>query len=181
MALLAVLVGVFALPLAARAQTVNLDDFVLDNQAGSIMIRFSLSVTEPEHLERALRNGASLALRCVARMCRPRGFWFDASVSGAVYENTITYDALSQEFVLAVAGSEQQSRDKDLRALLRGAWGAVAMDLGSYELLDRGRDYAVDLDVSLKFDDVPQWLRSALFFWNWNAVPTTRYRMEFQY
>ena len=44
-----------------------------------------------------------------------------------------------------------------------------------------GRDYTVDLDVALKFDDVPPWLRSALFFWNWNAVPVTRYRMEFQY
>jgi hypothetical protein len=102
-------------------------------------------------------------------------------VAGAEYVSRLSRDELAQEYVLHLPGAEKPLRSKDLAPLLDKAWGAVAMDLGSWSLLAPGHDYALRLRISLKRLDVPAWLRYAVFFWSWDVLPETNYQQEFHY
>lgn len=181
--LLAVLLALGAVLLGtARAadQVLDLNNLVLDNQAGQITVRFGVSAP-PAPLREALAEGAGLGLVCTASLERVRGVLPDADVAEGEYISELTRDELAQEYVLRLPGVEKPVRSKDLGALLDKAWGAVTMDLGSWDLLAPGHTYALSLTISLKRRDVPAWLRYSLFFWSWDVLPETNYQLEFSY
>ncbi len=178
--LLAAVVFLGAWPAWGAEQSLDLDNLVLDNQAGEITVRFG--VTAPlDPLRKALGEGSRLGLVCKASLERVRGVLPDAGVAQGEYVSELTRDELAQEYVLHLPGVEKPVRSKDLRVLLDKAWGAVTMDLGSWDLLTPGHAYALNLTISLKRMDVPAWLRYSLFFWSWDVLPATNYQLEFNY
>ncbi|MBG0776014.1 MAG: DUF4390 domain-containing protein [Desulfovibrionaceae bacterium] len=180
-ALCCALACVLAWAAPARAQHISLSDLVLDNRAGNITVRFSLDMEDEGELEKILADGAVLSLVCEGSLSAARNWWLDKDVTESRFVNRLRYDALTKEYVLERPGGDAPRRGKDLKELLKRAWAVIEVDLGAFDVLQRGRSYTLDLDVSLKYDDVPAWLRSALFFWSWNVAPSARYRMEFQY
>jgi hypothetical protein len=168
-------------PAPASAQTLSLSNLVLDNQAGSVTLRFSLLVDEVERLEAMLLDGATLVLHCRAELERHRGMWTDQTLSEAGCRSTLRADTLTQEFEVQAPGDGQALRGQDLEQLLTRAWEQIALDLGSFANLKRGSDYSVSLTVSLEHADVPPWLKSSLFFWSWEVAPQIGYSMDFQY
>ena len=173
-----------ALGLAGNAraadQVLDLNNLVLDNQAGQITVRFGVTAP-PGPLREALAEGSTLGLVCTATLERVRGVFFDVDVAEGEYVSELTRDELAQEYVLRLPGVEKPVRSKDLPALLDKAWGSVTMDLGSWGLLMPGQTYTLNLTTSLKRRDVPAWLRYSLFFWSWDVLPETNYQLEFSY
>lgn len=182
-AVLPLLALLFALwmPAPAQAQHIVLSDLVLDNHAGNVMVRFSLALDDEREIEQVLIDGARLALVCRASLSDASGLLFDSTVTEARYVNRLSYDSLSKEFYLERSGGDPPVRGRDLASLLKEYWSVIEIDLGAFEALERGNDYALDLDVELKYDDVPKWLRRTLFFWSWSVAPSASYRMEFEY
>ncbi len=165
---------------AMADQALDLNNLVLDNQAGQITVRFGVSAP-PAPLREAMAEGSSLGLVCTATLERVRGVLPDADLAEGEYVSVLGRDELAQEYVLHLPGVEKPVRSKDLPALLDKAWGAVTMDLGSWDLLTPGHSYNLSLTISLKRRDVPAWLRYSLFFWSWDVLPETNYQLEFNY
>ncbi len=169
------------LPSPVRAQHIQLSNLILDNEAGAIAVRFSLALEEDEPLAAMLKEGTVVALRCQASLSRKRKYWADEQIAEAELVSRIRNDALTREFVVEMPGKPQPARSVNLPALLGQTWDKIAMDLGPFSSLKRGEEYVLELKVTLAHDDVPAWMRWALFFWSWKVAPTTTYQMEFLY
>ncbi len=179
-AVLAVAV-VLSWPRAAAAQSLHLQNLVVDNQAGSFMARFGVSVDGLDEVAQSVENGVTVALDCTARLFRKRSAWADAMVSEGRYQSRLQFDSLTGEYVLTAPGRETPYRDTDLKRILAQAWSALNVDLGPWSNLSRGDEYRIDLSITLSQTDVPAWLKNTLFFWSWDVAPATSYQLEFRY
>ncbi len=165
----------------ARAQSLTLNNLVVDNQAGSFMARFGVIVDGVPEVAYNLDNGVVLGLTCEAKLSRKRSMWADKTVNEVLWVSRLQQDSLTGEYVLVLPGRETPFREKDLQKLLTRAWSNIAVDLGPWSNLERGSDYVLDLSIKLNQVDIPNWFRRTLFFWSWDVVPATSYQLEFRY
>ncbi len=166
---------------ALCAQGIQLRNFVLDNRDGNIMIRFSLELSKRDMdlVQGMLQDGEKLRLNCTATLNRKRDFWASKQLAENSLVSQLGADELSQRFVLKTSAEETQ--DKTLEKLLTRAWTDIQINLGPFSMLQRSNEYFLDLDVTLKKDEVPAWMRWSLFFRSWEAVPGAHYQMNFEY
>lgn len=178
--LLAVAVLVLcALP--ARAQNLELGNLILDNQAGSISVRFGVRLQGIPELEADLAAGAVMGLRCEADVYLRKSLWRDTRVAGTTLVSPLRKDVLANDYVIELPGEGRTLRDKDLAALLDKAWGRISLDLGPWQTLLPGRDYRLDMRIAMDRLDVPDWLRYVVFFWSFDVSEPVSYRMDFSY
>jgi hypothetical protein len=172
---------VLFLAVQAVAAEMRLSHLVLDNQAGEITARFGIDFMGLEELERALSEGSTLELVCMAEIVRRRSLWMNKGLAEAEFMSTLSRDALAKEYVLRLPGEQEPLRSDKLAPLIDKAWGALVMDLGPWSTLQRGQEYTLGLSVTLRRSEVPAWLRYTLFFWSWEVVPETEYQLDFSY
>lgn len=178
-ALVLVLLLFWAAPVLA--QTLSLNNLVIDNQAGSFMARFGVGVEGIEDVAVNLDNGVVLGLTCEARLLRKRSLMPDRTVAETQWISRLQQDALTGEYVLVFPGRESPFREKDLKKLLARAWSNISLDMGPWSNLERGADYQLFLSIKLNQVDIPNWFRRTLFFWSWDVVPATTYQLDFRY
>ncbi len=166
---------------AAMAQNLALGNLILDNQAGSISVRFGVRIHGVSELEADLAAGAVMGLRCEADMYLRKSLWRDTRVAGTTLVSPLRKDVLANDYVIELPGEGRTLRDKDLGALLDKAWGRIALDLGPWETLLPGRDYRLDMRIAMDRLDVPDWLRYVVFFWSFDVSEPVHYRMDFSY
>ncbi|WP_432738764.1 DUF4390 domain-containing protein [Maridesulfovibrio sp. FT414] len=165
----------------AQASTIQLKNLVLDNQAGAIMARFGIELQTDTQVEEALLNGVRLKLECQARLFEHRSVWADSEVAGKTYTNKLYYDSLSKQFVLEKQGPDKIFKNESLSILLREEWRNLILDLGPWSTLQRGERYKLRIKVHLDQTDIPEWLKSTLFFWSWDVIPSATYQLDFTY
>ncbi len=165
----------------ALAQGLDLDNFVLDNQEGRITVRFGVRVLALDELEQALSDGSSVGLVCKAFVYRKRTLWPDSEIAGTKLVSLLRKRGLDQDFEAVLPDEKEPLRDRDLPVLLEKAWGEINLDLGLWDTLEPGSKYSLQLEISLTRVDVPVWLRYMVFFWSWDVLPSTGYRLDFDY
>ncbi|MFW5488572.1 MAG: DUF4390 domain-containing protein [Desulfovibrio sp.] len=163
------------------AQHIVLENLVVDNQEDRIMIRFGLKLDGAERLAAELERGAVLELIVSADLSQDRSLIWSKGLTDAEHHSTLRFDALTRNYILERPGVDDNLRDKDLEVLLAKAWKHIDLDLGQWSLLAPGESFFIDMSIRLIHQEVPSWMKSVLFFWNWDAVPETTYRMSFQY
>jgi hypothetical protein len=166
---------------AAAAQALVLSNLVVDNQAGNLTARFGVAVEGLAEVSDSLHSGVTLALNCKAKLTKPGGMLRSTQVAAAEMDSRLKYDALTREYVLSLPGREAPLKNPHLDDLLREGWGALALDMGSWRLLERGQEYALGLDIRLQQTDIPNWFRRTLFFWTWDVAPQASYQLTFKY
>ncbi|MDD4951365.1 MAG: DUF4390 domain-containing protein [Desulfovibrionaceae bacterium] len=182
----AALVLALVLALAAWAapglcQSLNLRDLVVDNQAGTLTARFGVLVGGAKEVAESLEDGAVLALTCQARLYQRRDYWLDGLRAENTFVSRLRLDSLTREFVLDIPGREAPLKNKDLEALLAEGWSDIGLSLGPWNALRHGASYSLGLDVKLNQADIPNWFKRLLFFWSWDVIPATSYKLDFKY
>jgi len=172
---------VLACPTRSHAQNLVLVNLVVDNQAGDILVRFGVDVEGTDKVAAMLREGESLELRCHVSLTRTRAMWLNKPLASADLALALRHDPLSKRYVAETPGGGPPMTHTELAMLLSQAWSEIAMHLGSWHELSRGRKYGLMLEIRLDRLDVPVWLKRSLFFWNWEAAPATHYQLEFTY
>lgn len=165
----------------AVAGSLELDNFILDNQAGSITVRFGLHFDNLDDLEAELAAGTTVGLKCEAEVRRKKSLWADARVAGTTWVSPLRKDVLANDYVVVLPGGERELRNKDLAVLLDQAWRGVALDLGPWESLLPGHDYRLEMNISMDRLDVPVWLRYVVFFWSFDLCEPVSYQLDFNY
>lgn len=163
------------------AQHIVLENLVVDNQEDRIMIRFGLKLDGVERLAAELERGAALELIVGADLSQDRSLIWSKGLTDAEHHCTLRFDSLTRNYILERPGVDDNLRDKDLEALISRAWKHIDLDLGQWSLLAPGESFFIDMSIRLVHQEVPGWMKSVLFFWDWDAVPETTYRMSFQY
>lgn len=165
----------------AAGQQIVLRDFVLDNSEGQITIRYGISFTELDALRLMLKEGAQITLSCEASLSRPGTFWFGETMTQQELTSTLSYDALTREYVITLSNKPTLYKAGSLVKLLEETWENLTLGVGQLTNLERGQDYTVDLYIRAKSDSVPPWLEKTLFFWSWDVAPSMHYSMHFTF
>lgn len=179
-------------PLAGAA-SLDLSNLVLNNHEGTIQVRFGLSLPDLAPVHEAFAKGEVLILRLDARLSRKMEYLWDRQVAEAGRLAVIRKDG--EMYVVEPrppspsAGTSQTASGNNLQAVsgddladvLRRAFGEITIDLGPWDILERGEAYVLTLGIELGRADVSAFVRNALFFWSFDVVPPARYRLDFTY
>lgn len=176
--LLALLLAVL-LPLSAQAQTLSLNNLVLDNQSGKIHLRFGLGLTEIDQVQAMLREGVDLWMFGTARLMSKRFILPNRVLNEKQVEHVLEWNHLAQEFELTLPQKEHLVKNKNLAELLTEQWREITLDMGQWAMLTPGRTYHLELEISLDRRDIPVWMRRVLFFWPWEVIAPIRHELEF--
>lgn len=181
---LAVLVFALALSLwaqAAMAQSLVLSNLVVDNQSGALAARFGVSLDSLAEVSDALQGGVTLALTCRGKLTSQGGWLSSPQVAAAEMVSRLKYDSLTKEYALTLPGREAPVKNARLDELLRTGWGSLALDMGPWKVLERGKEYTLTLDIRLHQTDIPGWFRRTLLFWSADLAPQASYQLHFKY
>jgi len=168
-------------PSGAQAQHLILDKLVLDNKSGNVAARFSVHIDDLSRIEEEIADGAELGLIAKVTLSRRRTVWFDATLGTREMGTLLGYDPLSKEFHVSLPDGNRMLRGKGLGPLLEKFWHDAIMEVVPWNSLERGNDYVLDFEMRLARKDVPGWIRTTLFFWSWDVIGSTTYRLDFTY
>lgn len=175
------LLASLAWPGTALAQRLVLDKLVLDNTSGNVAARFTVHIDDISRIEEQLADGGELGLIAKVTLARRRTAWTDAVVGESEMATLLGYDPLSKDFHLSLPDGGKGIKGKSLGALLDKHWRDAVLEIVPWGSLERGRDYVLDFEMRLARKDVPGWIRTTLFFWSWDVIGATTYRLDFTY
>lgn len=158
----------------------ELGDLVLDNLAGNVSVRFSVSMDSMKELEEELAAGSTVRLTCDGAVYRQRSMWADASITDGQWVSYLSKDVLANNYRVELPGGKD-IEGRSLPDLLDRAWEGIALDLGPWSELTPGSDYRLELRLSMDRTEVPVWLRYMLFFWSFDVYPERTYQLDFSY
>lgn len=167
-------------PSPGAAQSLRIDNLVLDSAQGRIKARFVMDVSNVGALKEHLGEGGGLTLAASAKLTRSSKWWLSRDIAesslliGIEKNANGLYAARSQSRPNPITG-------QDLGEVLRKAFSELVVDLGPWDLLEHGFAYTITVDARLGRTDVSPWLKNALFFWSFDAAKAVRYRLEFVY
>ncbi|MCF8039510.1 MAG: DUF4390 domain-containing protein [Desulfohalobiaceae bacterium] len=171
----------FMLSGGIQAQTIELKKMALDNRGDTLQLHFGFAPQEFDEFQELLGDGVPLKLTCKASLLRMVSFWPDKMVSQEEISFALKADTLSQEYILTDLGAKRSVENKELESLLRTNLGELSVNLGDWKSLVQGREYVLELEISLTRDDYPAWLKIALFFWSGQVLKNKTYKMKFTY
>lgn len=165
----------------AFAQRLTLTNLVVDNQEGRIKVRYGLDIKAEAAVDEALKRGEVLALECKAVLARKRDYVWNRDVARAELESTLVLNDGGPYQILMPSKRQEHYRGRDLALLMREAWGTLSMDLGAWNMLERGFVYSLSVEIRLVRREVPDWVKTTVFFWNFDVVPPVKYQLDFSY
>lgn len=177
--LLALLLAALLLPCPGLAQTLSLDNLVLDNKSGRIHVRFGLRLIHLEPVQAVLQEGVDLWLSGSAKLISKRFVLPNRAISEQQVELVLEWNPLAQVFEMTLPQKEILVKNKDLQELIDLHWREISMDMGQWTTLTPGQTYHLELEISLDRRDIPVWMRRVLFFWPWDVITPIRYELEF--
>ncbi|MFA6810821.1 MAG: DUF4390 domain-containing protein, partial [Desulfoplanes sp.] len=94
------------MPATGWANSLVLDDLVVDNSNGTMTVRYGVRIDAVEPIRSALDQGLRLRFTGVASLYKKRSLWWDKSLAENVFTCDVWEDALTQEGVLC-SGAEE--------------------------------------------------------------------------
>ena len=166
----------------AAAQSIALSNLVVDNQEGRIKVRFGVDIKNLDAVKDALADGQTLLLECRATLSLKREYAWNKDVAKAELKSVFSMPSTGGSYEIVLPAKHQERfRSRDASLVMKEAWSELAMDLGAWNLLAKGNDYALMLEIRLLRQNVPTWVKGTLFFWNFDAVPAGKYQLDFSY
>lgn len=176
-----VLLTVLILASAAWGQTLSLMAPAIANSEGSLTARFGVTVEEKAVLKGELQDGAALVLKCDIRLDEINDYWLDSTIAATEFVSTISFDALTKEFVMTIPGRSSPLRDKDLAAILEQGWSSIEARLGAWSALERGQKYSLSVNTTMHEEGAPEGLSRFIYFWSWSKGADTTFILNFTY
>lgn len=165
----------------ATAQSLSLLTPSIANINGALTARYGVEVETLPAIKGELEDGLVLKLKCRADLYETMDYWMDSHLSTADFESTLSYDALTKEFLMTLPGKEKPLKDTDLPALLKKGWGTIESVLGPWNMLVRDEQYSLHIETSLNEADAPEGLTKIIYFWSWDSGSNAIFRLNFTY
>ena len=171
--------------LCSAARAAGAARFILEQPqwvegSGKLWLKLPLGLENEDMLEELLRDGIKLELRIETRLERKRSFWFNAGMEEAEFVSSLSYDHLSGEFKMILPGREQVQHNPVLPRLLTEGWLALKLPLADLSLVEPGKEYLIEAEISLVRAEMPNWLDRTLIFMNKNVVETEHITLDYR-
>ncbi|MBK6673246.1 MAG: DUF4390 domain-containing protein [Proteobacteria bacterium] len=154
---------------AAPAQNIVVQSAFVNVQGGVFDLSARVIFPLNDDVRRALSDGATVSLELRAVVDRQRRYWFDAELIDASLERELSWNAVSQRYILREAGHTEQQSFTALDQALSAAGQVHSWPVLVDQQLDPESTYAIRVRASIRRGRLPDALRS-LVFWSdgWN-------------
>lgn len=147
-------------------------------QGSESRLEASVSVAGLPALQASLREGASFHLDADVQVDLLRSLLPNRAVSTSHDTCLIRFDPLTREYIL-MRQNALPARHKRLDTLFEEALGDSVHTFPLPPDHAHGDQYRASLTLSLRYADVPPWLRKTLFFWSWNIIDPMTFTLDF--
>lgn len=158
--------------LLGGAGTVRADDPGIDVRGarsefrdGIWLVSATIDFRPSAEVVEALRNGVTITFGLEARVTQRRRWWLDADVAELRQESRLSFEPLSQGFVVRNSGSGATATFTSLEGALRALGEVESLPVIDGARLSPDEQYEVALRAALDQDDLPGPLR-LLAFWS---------------
>jgi len=166
---LALLAWLCVAAVAAPAQNIVVQSAFVNVQGGVFDINARVIFPLNDDVRRALSEGATVSLELRAVVDRQRRYWFDAELVDVSLERELSWNAVSQRYILRDAGSAEQQSFTALDQALSAAGQVRSWPVVVESQLDPQSTYAIRVRASIRRGRLPDALRTVLFWsdgWN---------------
>jgi hypothetical protein len=132
---------------------------------GVWLVSATIDFRPSDEVVEALRNGVTITFGLEARVTQRRRFWLDADVAGLRQESRLSFEPLSQGYVVRSASSGATATFTSLEGALRALGKVEDLPVIEAALLAADEQYELALRAALDQDDLPGPLR-LLAFWS---------------
>jgi len=162
MALLACGAALARDPIVVQSAFVNVRGSVFELNAHTV---FPLN----DDVRRALEEGATISLELRAIIDRHRRYWFDATLVDITLKRELSWNAVSQRYILRETDQAEQQSFTALDQALAAAGQVQAWPVVVEPQLDPDSTYAIRVRAAIRRGRLPEALRR-LMFWSdsWN-------------
>jgi len=164
----------------SRAQPLDFSSFLIDTQEDYLVAMFSIDIEEFEKIQKALHDGNKISMICTIKLKRHRTLFWNKNIQEKTIEVDMAKDLLSEEYMIKFP-----DKTYTLKKLQEDSFDAlfenISIKLAPLEELMPQRDYKLHIGIRVISKDVPQWIKSTLFFLSWDVVPEVRYEKEFSF
>jgi len=154
---------------AAPAQNIVVQSAFVNVQDGVFDLNARIIFPLNNDVRTALSDGATVSLELRAVVERKRRYWFDAELIDATLLRELSWNAVSQRYILREAGSSEQQSFTALDQALSAAGQVRSWPVVVEPQLDPESSYAIRVRASIRRGRLPDTLRT-LMFWSegWN-------------
>lgn len=164
-----------------RAETVTISDLGVDNAQGAVSVGFSIVVDDIAPLLQALQDGGDYDVLCTARLYKRRGGFWDTFLTEGSYSCTISSKPIARECLVLDKRGSHTFEFASLKTDLNRFWSRLSMPMGSWDLIERGNAYRVEMTFRISRTNIPAWVSKPLFFVNKDLVPEVGYVFDFDF
>lgn len=153
----------------APAQNIVVQSAFVNVQGGAFDLNARIIFPLNIDVRNALSDGATVSLELRAVVDRRRRYWFDAELVDARLRRELSWNAVSQRYILREEGSTEQQSFTALDQALSAAGQVRAWPVVLEQQLDPESTYAIRVRASIRRGRLPDTLRT-LMFWSdgWN-------------
>lgn len=155
--------------LAAPAQNIVVQSAFVNVQGGAFDLSARVIFPLNDDVRRALSDGATVSLELRAVIDRQRRYWFDAELVDVSLMRELSWNAVSQRYILRESGQTEQQSFTALDQALSAAGQVHSWPVPVDQQLDPESTYSIRVRASIRRGRLPDALRS-LVFWSdgWN-------------
>jgi len=164
----------------SKAQPLDFSSFLIDTQEDYLVAMFSIDIEDFEKIQEALHDGNKITMICTIMLKRHRTLFWNKKIREKTIEVDMEKDLLSEEYRIKFPDQtytlkkiQEDSFDK--------IFENIGVKLAPLEELIPGRKYRLNLGIRVISRDVPQWIKTTLFFLSWDIVREVNYEMEFSF
>ncbi|HMA11628.1 MAG TPA: DUF4390 domain-containing protein [Steroidobacteraceae bacterium] len=167
---LVLLAGLCLMASAALAQNIAVQSAFVNVQGGVFDLNARVIFPLNDDVRTALSDGATVSLELRAVVDRRRRYWFDAEVIDVTLLRELSWNAVSQRYILREEGSTEQQSFTALDQALSAAGQVRAWPVVVEPQLDPNAIYSIRVRASIRRGRLPDTLRT-LMFWSdgWNV------------
>jgi hypothetical protein len=156
----------------APAQNIVVQTAFVNAQGGVFDLSARIIFPLNNDVRTALSDGATVSLELRAVVDRKRRYWFDAELIDATLQRELSWNAVSQRYILREAGSAEQQSFTALDQALSAAGQVHSWPVVVEPQLDPESTYSIRVRASIRRGRLPDALRTLLFWsdgWNFGS------------
>jgi len=153
----------------------DINNLTLDNLHGQINVEFELDVPEIYLIRSALDDGKKINVELRISLLQTKSIFWDSILASKLIKIHLSKDMVQNTYILTM-GKKKYLSKKIEKLLLNMKW--IKVNLGPWKNIDSGK-YKLKIETQVVTQDVPAWVKTILFFWNFNLSGPDTFTMEF--
>lgn len=150
----------------------------IDNMNNRINVNFQINLKEQNIIKRYLDLGDNIFIDMDIKIVKKNKFFFDSNIDKKHLKISLKKDMIKGDYILIK--NNKKKIYSDFNNLINDI-KVFKESLGSWLKIKKGFDYKVVIEAEINYRQIPNWLKTIIFFWNFNLSGPYYYEMEMIY